>query len=153
MRAAALLAVLAALATAAPAAAQRNSHRDVIMRQLDTLVVEKRDEGFQVDSRPLGDGTLVGLLPADGYVMVELALRAGTEYFIVGGCDTDCDDLDLRAHTPDNTLLDEDVSADDVPIVSFVPRASGPHLLTVSMASCKTDNCYFGVRVFSRPSR
>lgn len=148
--------LLLALACAAllPAAASAQTHRNTILRQLDAVVAQQRARGFTVDARVLGGGTVVGLLPAQGLVMLELPLRAGAQYFIVGGCDADCDDLDLRAVGRDvRTVLDEDVGDDDVPVISFTARETGPHLLTVSMASCKTDLCYFGVRVFSRGGR
>lgn len=142
----------ALLSAAAPARAQ--THRNTILRQLDAVVPQQRARGFAPDARVLGGGTVVGLLPADGYVLLEIPLRAGAQYFIIAGCDADCDDLDLRAlGTNGRTVLDEDVGDDDVPVVSFTARETGPHLLTVSMASCRTELCYFGVRVFSRAGR
>jgi hypothetical protein len=86
-----------------------------------------------------------------GSVVLEVNLRAGMQYFIPAGCDADCDDLDLRVHSPGGeTVLDEDVEADDVPIVSFTAARTGPHLLTVMMSSCKTSLCYFGFRVLGK---
>ncbi len=139
-------------AAAAPARAQ--THHDALLRQLDTVAVEKRGQGYVVDGRSLGNGTLVGLLPRAGFVTVEVNLRAGMEYFVAGNCDRDCDDLDLRIVAPDaETVLDEDVSEDAVPVVSFVAREAGPYLLTIRMVGCKTEMCYFGVRVLARRER
>jgi hypothetical protein len=148
------LLVLACAAALLPAAAHAQTHRNTVLRQLDAVVAQQRARGFTPDARVLGGGTQIGLLPDDGVVMLEIPLRAGAQYFIIAGCDSDCDDLDLRAVGRDaRTALDEDVGDDDVPVLSFTARETGPHLLTVSMASCGTELCYFGVRVFSRGGR
>ena len=82
---------------------------------------------------------------------LELTLRAGRRDRIVAACDEECDDLDLRALAADGeAVLDEDVEADARPVLSFVAGASGPHLLSVTMAGCKNGFCAFGVRVLSR---
>ena len=108
-------------------------------------------EGYSVQGAALPSGSLIGLLADHASEVVELSLQAGREYFIPAGCDTDCDDLDLRLLAPDpETVLDEDVEDDDVPILSFRARETGPHLLMVSMASCSEELCYFGFRVLSK---
>jgi hypothetical protein len=69
----------------------------------------------------------------------------------LGVCDSDCQDLDLRAHWPGgNQVLAEDVNTDDVPILTFVAPSDGPHPITVVMSDCRTELCYFGVRVLAR---
>jgi hypothetical protein len=154
MRAPLLALACAAALVSAAAPARAQTHRNTILRQLDAVTAQQRARGFVPDARVLNGGTQIGLLPADGLVMLEVPLRAGARYFVIGGCDSDCDDLDLRAVGRDaRTALDEDVGDDDVPVLSFTARETGPHLLTVSMASCKTDLCYFGVRVFSSGGR
>jgi hypothetical protein len=141
-------AALAAV-SASPAAAQ-NGHRGVIAAQLDTVTSVKTREGFAAE-RVVDGNTVIGMMANGGSVVLEVNLRAGTQYFIPAGCDADCNDLDLRVHSPDGeTVLDEDVEADDVPIVSFTAARSGPHLLTVMMSSCKTSLCYFGFRVLGK---
>jgi|GEM_PF-1341491 len=145
----AFAAAAAAAASASPAAAQ-NGHRGVITAQLDTITAVKAREGFAAE-RVLDGNTVVGMMANGGSVVLEVNLRAGTQYFIPAGCDGDCDDLDLRVHSPDGeTVLDEDVEADDVPLVSFTAARTGPHLLTVMMSSCKTSLCYFGFRVLAK---
>jgi hypothetical protein len=124
--------------------------REVVLHQLDAAVRAKQREGFTT-VRPFDARSLVGLLPQHGVVVVEVQLRAGAEYFVSGTCDTDCDDLDLRALTPDGLeVLAEDVETDAVPVLQFTARETGPHLLGVVMSACRTEYCYFGVRVLSR---
>src|SRR5688500_20370538 len=88
-----------------PSAALAQTHRSVILTQLDTVTSLKRSEGFSVHSAALPSGSLVGLLRDEGAVYVELNLQAGREYFIPGGCDNDCDDLDLRVLGADSKTV------------------------------------------------
>jgi hypothetical protein len=149
-----LAAGAAAVLLSRPATAQNGnnaSHRAVIASQLDATTRAKGAEGYGVE-RVVDAQTVVGMLPDRGSVVLELNLRSGVEYFIPAGCDADCDDLDLRVHAPGGEgMLDEDVEADDVPIISFTAPRSGPHLLTVTMSRCKTELCYFGFRVLGKP--
>ena len=146
----AALALLAAAAAAADVQAQ-SSHRGVVMAQLDSVRSRMTGEGYQLDRGAVSGDAVVGLLARGGSVMLEVNLRAGVSYLISGGCDTDCSDLDMRILAQDmTTVLDEDLAADDYPVLSFTARQSGPHLLAVMMPSCGTDLCYFGFRVFAR---
>jgi hypothetical protein len=128
-----------------PAAAQQS--RQVVVRQLESVPSMARGQGYSLDRGAFGTGSLVGLLPASGTVALEMELRAGTEYMIVGVCDEDCDDLDLRMNDADSETLDDDLLDDDAPILTFTPRKSGPHSLIISMASCSANSCYFGLSV------
>jgi hypothetical protein len=146
-----LAAAALAAALALPHAAQAQGHRGVVLAQLDTIATLKRSEGYSVATGAVIGNQVLGLLGNGASVILELNLRAGVQYFIPAGCDRDCSDLDLRMlGTDGQTVLDEDVADDDVPIVSFTPRESGPHMLVVNMAACSTESCYFGFRVFSK---
>lgn len=146
-----MLAAGALAAAAAPAGAQERTHRETIVAQLDAFAQARAAQGFSVDRRVFDGEALIGLLPNGGQVVLEINLRAGAEYTVAAGCDADCDDLDLRAFSPDGeTTLDEDVEGDDVPVVTFTAVSSGPHLLAVMMPGCNTSLCYFGFRVMSK---
>lgn len=79
---------------------------------------------------------------------ISIRLEAGVTYVLVGACDTDCDDVDLRIFTPDGKLLDRDVAADDFPVVTGTPRVSGEHTVRVTMAGCEAPYCYYALGVF-----
>ena len=153
MRLSILLAVIVAAAAAtSPAHAQSGptNHRAVIAGQLDHAARTKGEEGFRVED--VNDPqSVIGLLPKQGAVILEVNLRAGVEYFVFAGCDTDCDDLDLRLNAPgESEPMASDVADDDVPILSFTAKQAGPHLLTVRMTSCNADLCYFGYQVLAK---
>lgn len=83
--------------------------------------------------------------------MLEANLREGVRYTVVAVCDGDCVDLDLRAHVPGtDEMLDEDVSTDKVPVLTFTATADGPHPVSVIMSDCRTELCYFALKVLSR---
>ena len=145
------VAVLAALLAAPAAARAQASPREGVVQLLQDAAKEATENGYRSASRVFDTRSLVGMLPRGGTVVVEANLRAGVRYTVVGVCDTDCVDLDLRVHAPDgDEVLDEDVSTDDVPVLTFTATRDGPHPVAVIMAECRADLCYFAVRVLSR---
>ena len=155
MRNTLLIAAIASLIVAVPAGAQTSDdtpkdHRSVIAAQLDRGTHAQSAQGYKTQDA-LDPQTLVGLLPNGGTVAVEITLRAGIQYFVSAVCDTDCEDLDLRIHAPgDESPLAQDVEDDDVPLAFFTAKRSGVHLLTLKMADCNTEFCYFGFRVLAK---
>jgi hypothetical protein len=145
MRSTALFAAACAAAVALPARAQ--TPRESVLARLDSVA----RGGYVTDARPIGRASVLGELPREGSVRLEMTLRAGRRYRIVAACDRECVDLDLRAYSADGaTVLAEDVEADARPVLSFVAYADGPHLLSVMMAGCRDEYCAFGVRVLAR---
>jgi hypothetical protein len=135
---------------AEPAHAQPEGRASVVERLADASRGATA-QGFRGDARVFDGRGVIGLLPAGGVVVLEASLRAGTRYTVVGVCDGDCQDLDLRAQAPaSEEVLDEDVNTDDVPVLHFTAHATGPHRITVVMSGCRSDLCYFGVRVLAR---
>ena len=149
MRPSPLLAAAFAAAVAFPAAAQ--APRETVLAELDSAAGAMGSGGYVPDARPTGRASVLGALPRDGAVRLEISLRAGRRYRIFAVCDAGCEDLDLRAYGADGTgILAEDEEADARPVVSFVAQSTGPHLISVEMAGCRTEFCSFGVRILSR---
>ena len=149
-RRAALVAVMVTLGTVAAVA---QTARETVSDQLRAVIDTRADDGFAADAGALGRPTLRGVLEHDTTVHLELSLEAGREYFIAARCDEGCTDLDLRVLAPDFSALAEDTLDNDAPNVTVPAAETGPYLLAVRMATCKTDICYFGVAVVSRPAR
>jgi hypothetical protein len=78
-------------------------------------------------------------------------LGGGSRYAVAGGCDDDCQDLDLEL-SRGGSVVDEDIARDARPLVMHDPdwRAAGTHTVEVTMANCTTSPCFFAVGVFSR---
>ena len=77
-------------------------------------------------------------------------LQGGTSYALVGVCDEDCQDLDLRLYDENGNLVSSDNTSDDTPVVSVTPSWSGQFQVKATMYECSTSYCYYGVGVFSR---
>lgn len=146
MRTASLIAVSVLLA-AFPAHAQ--SPRDIITAQLDEGVTIAAGQGYRPTQGMFEGGKLIGVLPAGGSVYLEVQLRAGVDYMVLGVCDADCTDLDLRATSSSWYTIAEDVEMDDVPVLVFRSPDSGPHMIQVMLPSCSTATCFFGLRFFN----
>ena len=117
-------------------------------RLMDVLIGETNavfeEEGFApFDSRRSG-----GLGPG-GVAREGIDLQAGTTYGIVGVCDFDCSDLDLRLLDADGASVSEDDAGDDGPVLLATPETSGAFTVEVSMARCAAASCGWAVQVYA----
>jgi hypothetical protein len=146
--------VLAALAllSAIPVSLQAQTEdRDAVMRHLQDASRGAAEQGYRDEPRVFDSRSVVGKLPRGGSVVVEANLRAGERYTVVAVCDEACTDLDLRAHAPEGgEMLDQDVSTDAVPVLTFTAAVNGPHALSVIMSGCREELCWFAVKVLAR---
>jgi hypothetical protein len=143
MRAVLGAAVLAA-AVATQAAAQ-NTYQQQIIRQLTSAATAVQSQGYAADRAPV-----MGSLNDDAQEGVLLQLAAGGRFAILGVCDNDCTDVDLRVYDPMGNMLGEDIAVDDHPVVEFVAPSTGQYRVNVIMATCNTNPCYYGVQVYAR---
>jgi hypothetical protein len=105
-----------------------------------------RAHGYtQAASRPAS-----GALNDDHSEDVGLTLNAGRQYLLVGVCDADCSDMDLRLTSPGGSVVAQDVETDDTPVLQFTAPASGSYRVRVMMATCTTNPCYYGVALYAR---
>jgi hypothetical protein len=129
----------------------QGSSRDTVAELLQGASEEASAKGFRSSPRVFDAREVMGMLPRGGSVVLEANLRAGARYTVVAVCDAECVDLDLRAHAPGHgEVLDEDVSTDDVPVLTFTATRDGPHPVTVIMSECRAELCWFGLKVLAR---
>jgi hypothetical protein len=143
-----LLAILAAAAGAAcvssPAYAQ-DQWAAQIQRLFDKADENMQSHGYRPDS-PIRQGTLRG----SGSERITVHVTGGGERTeIMGLCDTDCSDMDLILYDRAGNILDKDLQADDVPIVTWQGGAADLDL-EVRMVKCKADPCHYGVRAYAK---
>ena len=139
-----LAAVAAAAAAPAPAHAQ-DEWTQQVRRYLQQYGSRFEAEGYTLTHR-----IYTGALNDDASERVQLDLDIGTEYQIIGACDNDCSDVDLTLYDGNGNVVDSDLLADDVPIVSVTVTRSGNFTVVVSMASCSAEPCRYGIGVFGR---
>jgi hypothetical protein len=140
----ALAAVAAAFITTA-AAAPQDEWVAQVRRLLQQGGKSFEDRGYSMTHR-----IYTGSLNNSRNEMVSLDLDIGTQYAIMGACDTDCSDLDFVLYDPAGNQVSSDVETDDVPIVSVTPRRSGTYRVKVVMAACSAEPCRYGVAVFGK---
>jgi hypothetical protein len=123
----------------------QNSYQQQIRSQLATASNTIREHGYAADREPM-----MGSLNASASESMMVNLQGGVRYSIVGVCDNDCTDVDLRIWAPDGTKLAEDILTDDTPVLEFTATVTGQYRLSVEMATCSTNPCYWGVQVYKR---
>jgi len=92
----------------------------------------------------------IATLASGGAKSSTLNLQKGTQYVIIGVCDRDCSDLDIKLYDENDRLIATDTSTDDKPLVSVTPRWTGEFRILVSMYRCGNSPCYYGVGVFGK---
>ena len=141
-------AVLGAALLAAAVATQvtaQNTYQQQITRQLTNAASAVSGQGYSADRAPV-----MGSLNDDARESVLIQLTSGVRYAILGVCDNDCTDVDLRVQDPMGNNIGEDLATDDTPVVEFTAGNAGQYRVTVMMATCNTNPCYYGVQVFAR---
>jgi hypothetical protein len=143
----ALLLCLVAAAGAAsftqPARAQ-DPRAQQIQRLFDKAGEQMQSRGYGVDS-----AIRQGSLGASGSERITLHVGGGGLTQIMGLCDTDCSDMDLVLYDRAGNVIDKDLQADDVPIVSWHGGAADLSL-EVRMVKCNADPCRYGVRAYTK---
>jgi hypothetical protein len=90
-----------------------------------------------------------GAMGDEGMRTVPVWLEAGREYLIVGVCDDECGDLDLRVHDTLGRPVAADEDALPRPMVDFTPKRGGEHAVRASMVSCGQTVCRYAVAVLA----
>jgi hypothetical protein len=132
------LAAIACALLSTPAQAQPG----IVTTQLDSAVVLMGGNNFV----PVDDA-VTGTLGEGEDEEFELDLEAGNQYFVVGVCDGGCSDMDLVLTNSSGQEVEADREMDDVPMLA-IEGQSGSFVLSVQMATCSSDECHYGVRVF-----
>jgi hypothetical protein len=140
-----MLAALAGIFLATTAAAPQDEWVAQVRRILQQTGHVFEERGFSMTHR-----IYTGALNDDSNEMVSIDLDIGTEYKIMGACDTDCTDVDFVLYDPAGNQIDQDVLTDDAPIVGVTPRRSGTYRVKVIMAACSREPCRYGVAVFGK---
>ncbi|MEO0559857.1 MAG: hypothetical protein AAF170_16935 [Bacteroidota bacterium] len=117
-----------------------NEYEEQVAGYLQRVTDEFAIEG----ARKVG-GTQYGTAGADGSRFV---FEASAESTIVGVCDNDCSDMDLRIYDASGDLVGEDVLVDDVPIVEI--PGPGRYTAEVLMPGCSTAICYYAAGMYRK---
>jgi len=125
--------------------AQPNPFLASVRQQLREAGRAAEREGYRLSHDPF-----TGKLRPRDAEFITITLRAGVNYIIVAVCDQDCRDMDLRLFDENRNLISEDVSPDDVPVVSVTPRRTATFRIQAIMSRCAAPECLYGVGAFAR---
>ena len=140
----AVLAILLAALTAAPAAAQTRWEQQV-QQQLRVISADIAPQGWRYAGSPF-----TGQLGEGERETLRIALREGTRYALVALCDEDCRDLEVTVLGEDDGVLAKSAAWSDRPLLEVQPPATGKYRIMVTMAHCGTGPCAYGVGVFMK---
>ncbi len=137
-------AALIALALVAGPTASGQDLRDYLTQQLDSQEPNNAERGFAH-----AVGPLAGTLSSSHAAQLPLTLRAGQEIRVVGVCDQDCSDLDIRILNPRGQIIAQDVRRNDHPVVDLRAEMFGQHTIEVGMIDCDAPRCRYAVNVYT----
>jgi hypothetical protein len=135
-----MAAAAALLAVPAYVGGQDTSQLDQLITKADSVYAEK---GFS----PTG-WKHYGALKNGGEDIISVPLSGGSQYQIIGICDTDCSNLDTHLLDSNGKEVDSDTESDDFPIVGA--KGSGTYTLRVEMVACDTDPCSYAVVAYKQ---
>jgi hypothetical protein len=140
-----LLSLTAVVLFATPAAAQQDAWTQQVRTILQSVGSHFEEQGYTLTHR-----IYTGALNDGGSERVELDLDVGTEYQVMGACDTDCSDLDFTLYDGSGNVVDSDVLPDDAPLVTVTVTRAGAFVIEVTMANCSAEPCRYGIGVWGR---
>ncbi len=125
--------------------AQTDRWTNQVREQLLKAAIAAGFGGYQMTYDPF-----IGDLGRGGESDVTLNVRSGVSYAIVGVCDNDCRDIDLRLYDDNGNLIVSDIQRDDTPVVKFTPRWNARFTVRVIMANCSNAPCRYGIGFFNK---
>ena len=149
------LLVLAAAALAAAGCGHSHPARAAVPRGEYTTQVDGNLVRLGSNARTQGytrivAGPIYGRLSKDMTESHELAVVGGNDYALMGACDNDCSNLDLKVYDTSGTLQLQDVAADDTPVLTFTANSTGRDRVEVVMAACSRNPCFYGVQLMAK---
>jgi len=123
--------------------------QDQWVRQVRSMLQEASGRFAQQGYR-MSHEIYTGSLNDDARERVAVQLDAGRHYYLMGACDTDCDDMDLILFDAAGNEVSSDVLDDDFPIVEARVGQTGRYRVEVRMPGCSAEPCRYGIGVFAR---
>jgi len=116
-----------------------------VRRLLGQASATAQSRGLRLTHEPY-----IGSLPDGDTSLHTLRLEGGHAYALIGVCDNDCSDLDMRLYDRDGDEVAADVENDDTPVVTVTPSRSATYTVRAIMANCTSEPCRYGIGVYGR---
>jgi hypothetical protein len=140
-----LVVAVVVLAVRTPLSAQGNRWERQVSDQLQRAVATLHGKGA---GRP--ELTRVGPLNMEESESFPVTLQAGVAYFISGVCDNDCTSLHLVLANAAHNEVAVDRLSENYPVLRFTPPETMRYRVTVTMAACQMNPCWYGVAVYRK---
>ena len=137
--------VIACCAGPATTQAQGKRWQREVASQLARAVASFRAQGFARQ-----DATRTAPLDNEESETFTVTLSAGVPYTLAGVCDVDCEHLALRLSSATGSDLAVDQSGGALPLIAVTPSVTGTYRVTVRMAACRMNPCWYGVAVLRK---
>jgi hypothetical protein len=124
----------------------RSEYTNQVDGSLVRLASNARTQGY---SRVVA-GPIYGRLSNDASESHQMQVVEGNDYALLGGCDNDCSDINLRVYDAAGTMLMEDMAGDDTPVLTFTARSSGRYRVESMMAACSRNPCFYGIQLMAK---
>ena len=112
--------------------------------------IEAAGKNLASDGFKLTHHIFTGNLKEQEFENVVFELAKGGNYVIVGVCDNDCKDIDLKLLNSRGREIDKDEEEDDAPVVAVRPEQNERFTVRAIMATCSQSPCRYGIGVFRR---
>lgn len=126
-------------------AAGEDEFEKQVQQQIQQAGRELRQKGFTLTHQ-----IFTGALKPDEIENVVFELDRGGTYVVLGVCDNDCKDLDLKLLNSSGREIDNDVQEDDAPVVAVAPTRNERYTVQAIMADCGKAPCRYGLGVFRK---
>jgi hypothetical protein len=137
-----LFALVITCASVCPALAAQSRWDRQVDARITQAAAALRGRGYRLDA-VAGRGSL----NTGESATFSVTLPAGAESALSGVCDDDCAVLDLALST-NGYDVDAARGGGNAPIVRATPAAATTYTITVTMASCRVNPCWFAVAAF-----
>lgn len=126
-------------------AAGEDEFEGQVRKQIEKAGEELGQKGFTLTHQ-----VFTGALKQGEAENVVFELDASGTYVVIGVCDTDCKDLDLKLTNAGRREIDSDVEEDDAPVVAVTPAQKERFTVQAIMADCTSSPCRYGLGVFKK---
>lgn len=145
-RAAALAALASLLAPLAVRAAGRMTEWEALVRvKLAGAAILLSFLDVDLDRAPY-----IGTLDDNTYRDLTVTLHKGVSYVLIGVCDDDCRNLNMKLYDEDGDYIGGDTAPNPVADLEITPRHTQDFTLRMIMRRCTADPCYYGLGVYSQ---
>jgi len=91
---------------------------------------------------------VVGTLESNTYRDIAVKLYKGERYALIGVCDDDCLNLNMRLYDEDGEFVGANTRVGTHPDLEIIPRHTQRFTLRMIMKRCAADPCYYGLGVY-----